>query len=344
MSVKASSTRSPARSTSARRAATRAAACRSPCCSRRSIASWRNPCAASSALSLAASRPARSSRSRALERIVGQLGGLREVPCRLAGGSERACTVARSNERRPCPLAKLRRVRVARTGAIGVEVMRGEHSRDLVVAIPLAGRCAAAARCRAFRSRTKACRRRRGAADPGGTRAGSRSGESGSSLDREDLLAQQRLQMRLELGLAEAGERGEPLARERLAEHGRILHEPPLDRLERVEPRGRERVQRLGDLERLDRAGRAVLVAVTLQQAAVEQHPHGLDRVERHALGPLDDPLPAARRAGRARGRRAARPSPRPASGSRKSDVKSRRPAPHAGRRSASSGRASVST
>ena len=58
-----------------------------------------------------------------------------------------------------------------------------------------------------------------------------------------------------------------------------------------VEPRGDQRVQRLGHLERLDLAGQAVHVALAYEQPAVEEHPHGLDRVERHALGALEDAL-----------------------------------------------------
>jgi hypothetical protein len=51
----------------------------------------------------------------------------------------------------------------------------------------------------------------------------------------------------------------------------------------------RRGVQRLGHLERIDCAGRAVLVAVALEQPAIEQHPDGLDRVERDALGAVPD-------------------------------------------------------
>ena len=75
-----------------------------------------------------------------------------------------------------------------------------------------------------------------------------------------------------------------------LPEHRGVLDDAPLLRREAVEAGGDERVQRLGHLERLDRAGRAVDVAVAREQAAVEEHPHRLDRVERHALRALEDP------------------------------------------------------
>ena len=123
-----------------------------------------------------------------------------------------------------------------------------------------------------------------------------------------------------------------------------VLEQPPLLGGEPVEPRGDERVQRLGHVERLDRPGRPVDVAFAGEQAAVEQHPHRLDRVERNALGAGEDLAAQARRAGPARTRRAAPPSPRPESGSSESVVALRPPAPNVGRRSASSGRASAST
>ncbi len=51
-----------------------------------------------------------------------------------------------------------------------------------------------------------------------------------------------------------------------------------------VQSRRRQRVQCLRDLERVQRPGRPVDVALAYEQAAVEQHPHRLDRVQRHAL------------------------------------------------------------
>jgi hypothetical protein len=48
-------------------------------------------------------------------------------------------------------------------------------------------------------------------------------------------------------------------------------------------------VQRLGNLERVDRAGRPVLVAVALEEPAVEQHANGLDGVERDAFCAVAD-------------------------------------------------------
>ena len=55
-----------------------------------------------------------------------------------------------------------------------------------------------------------------------------------------------------------SAERGECRPRERLAEHGRVLDHPALLCAEPVKPRGDQRVQRLGHLERLDRPHRPV--------------------------------------------------------------------------------------
>ena len=78
-------------------------------------------------------------------------------------------------------------------------------------------------------------------------------------LQREHLLPHERAQQRLELAPRPSRQRGERLLREALAEHGRVLKEASLLRVEPVQPRGDERVQRLRDLERLDRPGRPVV-------------------------------------------------------------------------------------
>ena len=86
--------------------------------------------------------------------------------------------------------------------------------------------------------------------------------------------------------------RRESLARERLAENGCVLEQAALLRRQPVEARGDEPVQRLGHLERRDLAGRAVDRAFLNEQSAVEQHPHRLDCVERHAFCARQDLRP----------------------------------------------------
>jgi hypothetical protein len=92
--------------------------------------------------------------------------------------------------------------------------------------------------------------------------------------------------------LGEAGDCSEGLLRERLAEDGTVLEDPALVCRQSVQAGGDQRMQRLWNLEHLDRAGRAVDRFLLDQRAAVEQHPHGLDRVQGNTLGTLEDLMP----------------------------------------------------
>src|SRR5207244_2538840 len=71
--------------------------------------------------------------------------------------------------------------------------------------------------------------------------------------------------------------------------HGAVLEHASLVRREPVEAGGDERMERLRHVELLDGSRRTVNGALLRQQAAVEQHAHGLDGVERHALGTGED-------------------------------------------------------
>ena len=77
---------------------------------------------------------------------------------------------------------------------------------------------------------------------------------------------------------------------ERLAQDRGDLEQPALGLAEPIQAGGDERVQRLGHVEVLHLAADHVALAVLHQQAAVQQHPHDLHRVERHALGAVADP------------------------------------------------------
>src|SRR5436190_11178226 len=110
-------------------------------------------------------------------------------------------------------------------------------------------------------------------------------GRAGIGLKRDDLLAHERMEQRVELRLAEPGEGRERRARERLAEHGSVLQQPSFLSRQTVEAGGYQRVKRFGYLERLDLADGSVDRAFLDERAAVEQHPHRLDCVERDALG-----------------------------------------------------------
>ena len=77
-------------------------------------------------------------------------------------------------------------------------------------------------------------------------------GRAGVGLEEEDLLAHERAEGRLDAVVRCAGDRGDCIDDERLAEDRRVLDEFALGRLEAVDARGDERVQRLGHRERVD--------------------------------------------------------------------------------------------
>ena len=114
-------------------------------------------------------------------------------------------------------------------------------------------------------------------------------GRARVAVQRQHLLAHERSEQRIELRLVEPGQRCQRWSRERLPEHGGHLQGPALGFAQPVETGCDERVQRLRHLEGLDLGGRAVDVAVARERAAVEEHSHRLDRVQRHPFGPRED-------------------------------------------------------
>ena len=113
-------------------------------------------------------------------------------------------------------------------------------------------------------------------------------GRARVGLHTEHLLACEGDEHRLEVGLG-AREGGQRISREGLAENRRVLEQPPLFGGQAVESSRDEGVQCLRDFERFDLAREPVRGAVLHEQAAVEQHPHRLDRVERDAFGARED-------------------------------------------------------
>ncbi len=111
-----------------------------------------------------------------------------------------------------------------------------------------------------------------------------------AGLQGEDLLANKGAQDRQDLRLCAPADPADPRHRERLAEHRAVLDQPPFLRRQTVQARGDQRVERLGDLERFDRTRWVVDVPLLNEEPPVEKHPDRLDRVERHALGPVKDP------------------------------------------------------
>ena len=114
-------------------------------------------------------------------------------------------------------------------------------------------------------------------------------------LQPQHLPAHQRRQQRLEPGRVEAGQRDQRGRGERLAQHRSVADEPPLLGRQPVQAGSDQRVQRLRHLERLDLARDAIRGTILDQEATIEQHPHRLDRIQRHTLRPRQD-LAAQRR------------------------------------------------
>ena len=118
---------------------------------------------------------------------------------------------------------------------------------------------------------------------------------------------------------------------ERLAEHRGILEQLSLGRPDAVEARCDQRVERLRNLERVERALDVERSVLRDEQAAVEQHAHRLDRVQRHARRALAGCARSGRPAARAPCPRAAATSPLAAADRGESDVNPRLPVPQPG-------------
>ena len=145
--------------------------------------------------------------------------------------------------------------------------MRGDDLGDLVVVgqrpLEVVGRGQVARPPLAWR----ACRRRHGEPGP----AGSRTGHARASADRpgrEELLAHERREQRLELCLVEAASgAARPRRVNVLPRTAASWISAALLRREAVEPGGDQRVQRLGDLERVDRRRPARYTRPSLRRA-----------------------------------------------------------------------------
>ena len=117
-------------------------------------------------------------------------------------------------------------------------------------------------------------------------------GRTRVGLQRQDLLAHEGDEQRLDVLLGSTGKVRECRPGEGLAQDGAVLKDTPFVRREPVQPCGDERVQRLGHIQCLDLPGRAVHRTLLHEQRTVEQHAHRLDRVKRHTLGAGEDLRP----------------------------------------------------
>ena len=86
-----------------------------------------------------------------------------------------------------------------------------------------------------------------------------------------------------------AGDRRQPGDREAQSEHGRLLHDGTVRRVEAVQPRRDQGLERLRNLEVREVADGAIGTVDELQLALVEEHPDRLDRVEGNAVRTIQD-------------------------------------------------------
>ena len=107
----------------------------------------------------------------------------------------------------------------------------------------------------------------------------------------EDLAPDETAQPRLEIGRIGRGDGSQTGRREALAEHRGVLQEGPIGRVEGIETRRDERVERLRDGQ-LGQVADGHVRSVAFGQAVVgDQHPDRLDGIQGDAVCPSDDRL-----------------------------------------------------
>ena len=104
-------------------------------------------------------------------------------------------------------------------------------------------------------------------------------GRSWVVLVSEDLLGDESAEELLGLGHRSAPDRGDGRWGEALTQDGRVLHDRALRGFETVEPRRDQGLEGLRHVELLDLPGHHVPGPPLRQEAAIQQHPHGLDGV-----------------------------------------------------------------
>ena len=116
-----------------------------------------------------------------------------------------------------------------------------------------------------------------------------RFGTARVGLEDQDLPADEGAQARLEFGLGDPRHRRQPGQGEALAEDGGIRDQRPVVCREPVEPARDQRGEGLGDGQRRQVADRAIHPVVDRQAALGDEHPDGLDGVQRDPAGALED-------------------------------------------------------
>jgi hypothetical protein len=111
-------------------------------------------------------------------------------------------------------------------------------------------------------------------------------------LDREELPTDEPLQRSAHRALVPAGQRREGVRRKGLAEDGGVLQQRPVLGREAVQARLDQCMERLGHVEVLDGTRGLETVPVATQQPSIEEHPDGLDGIERDPLRATADLAP----------------------------------------------------
>ncbi len=227
---------------------------------------------------------------RPAESLLGDLGGLLEIPLRLRPQRQRRRRPSRRGQRLERSRAKRGDVVGVRIGADPLLVMGREHLGDVAeltrpgpLEMARGGDVvglARAARQHPVRDRAQQRLEEVVLASLGRARI---------IIAGEHLLGHEPIEDRLDLGLGPAAHRRCGGRGERLAEHGGILEQRALAGRKPVEPRGDERLQRLGHVEVRDVSGDHVPRAFLGEQATVLEHADRLDRVQRDALGAASD-------------------------------------------------------
>ena len=107
-------------------------------------------------------------------------------------------------------------------------------------------------------------------------------------LEGEQLAAGKASEPGFELGLGDARNRAQAGRGEGLPEHGCVLDQGSVGRVEGIEACGDQRRQRLGNREAAKVPGRYVRISLEGETPLGDEHPHGLDRVQRDSAGTLD--------------------------------------------------------
>ena len=224
---------------------------------------------------------------------------LRELRCTLViaasltGCSEGARSIPRSRERHAGVRSEGQRVFRVGIRPVGLEVMGRDHLDDLVVVT--GPRILEQPRDREV-LRLAVTPGERLVRDPlhQGLQEPELSplGRTLVRLDREELASDESLERFADRVLVAAGQRGERVRREGLAEDRGVLQQRPVLGRETVQPCLDQRVERFGHVEVLDRTRRFEPVPVSAKQPSIQEHPHGLDGIERDPFGAFADLAP----------------------------------------------------